>query len=229
MKRQLVGQEQIDGTWKDALKDEFAKPYYHLLSNFLVEERLLGPVYPPEELVFNAFNKTPFNKVKVVLLGQDPYHGEGQANGLCFSVSSGTKLPPSLKNIFKEMQTDLHVPYPKSGDLTLWAKQGVLLLNTTLTVRQHLPASHKGQGWEKFTDAVISLLSDKKTGLVFILWGKHAQSKKVLIDSSKHSILETAHPSPLSVRKFYGCKHFSQTNRLLIARGLEPINWEAID
>lgn len=225
MNKQLPGQSAIDETWKDALKDEFAKPYYLSLNNFLVKERLLSPVYPPEELVFNAFNKTPFDAVKVVLLGQDPYHGQGQANGLCFSVSTSTKLPPSLKNIFKEMQTDLHVPYPKTGELTPWAKQGVLLLNTTLTVREHLPASHKGQGWEKFTDAVISLLSDKKTGLVFILWGKHAQSKKVLIDSSKHSILETAHPSPLSVRKFYGCKHFSETNRLLIARGLEPINW----
>ncbi len=229
MNKHLPGQAAIDETWKDALKDEFAKPYYLSLHNFLVKERLQGPVYPPEALVFNAFNKTPFDAVKVVLLGQDPYHGQGQANGLCFSVSTGTKLPPSLKNIFKEMQTDLHVPYQKSGDLTPWAKQGVLLLNTTLTVREHLPASHKGHGWEKFTDAVISLLSDKKTGLVFILWGKHAQSKKVLIDSSKHSILETAHPSPLSVRKFYGCKHFSQTNHLLIAIDLEPINWEAID
>lgn len=189
---------QIGEGWKEALLEEFHKPYFQELKNFLTEEKQVYPVYPPGPLIFNAFNNTPFEDVKVVILGQDPYHGPGQANGLCFSVSTGIKHPPSLVNIFKEMQKDLNVPYPKSGDLTNWAKQGVLLLNTTLTVRQHTPASHQGKGWEEFTDAVIRTLSEKKEGIVFILWGRHAQNKKPLIDMSKHFILEAAHPSPYS-------------------------------
>jgi len=219
---------QIEESWKEVLMDEFQSPYFQDLRNFLIEEKQQNVVYPPGPLIFNAFNLCPFDKVKVVVLGQDPYHGPGQANGLCFSVSNGIKHPPSLVNIFKEMQKDLNIPYPRTGDLSGWAKQGVLLINTTLTVRAHTPMSHQGKGWEPFTDAVISKLSERREGIVFILWGRHAQNKKPLIDTTKHYILEAAHPSPYSANGFFGCRHFSKTNYLLLQQGKEPINWIAL-
>jgi uracil-DNA glycosylase len=216
---------QIGESWKEVLMEEFNQPYFQDLKHFLMLEKQANIVYPPGPLIFNAFNQTSFDEVKVLILGQDPYHGPGQANGLCFSVSNGIKHPPSLVNIFKEMQKDLNVPYPKTGDLTGWAKQGVLLLNTTLTVRASSPASHQGQGWEFFTDAVIRTLSEQREGIVFILWGRHAQNKKPLIDTSKHFILEAAHPSPYSANGFFGCRHFSKTNCFLAQSGKTPINW----
>jgi uracil-DNA glycosylase len=216
---------QIHPSWAKALQNEFEQDYFLALKQFLLEEKSQFPVYPPGPLIFNAFNHTPFEEVKVVIIGQDPYHGFGQANGMCFSVSAGIKHPPSLVNIFKEMQKDLNVPYPKTGDLSGWAKQGVLLLNTTLTVREAQPASHRGKGWEIFTDNVIRHLSDHREGLVFILWGAHAREKKSLINLDKHKILEAAHPSPFSAAKFFGCRHFSKTNYYLIEFGKEPINW----
>jgi uracil-DNA glycosylase len=216
---------QIGESWKQVLMDEFQQPYFQDLKHFLTAEKQVNIVYPPGPLIFNAFNQTPFDQVKVVILGQDPYHGPGQANGLCFSVSNGIKHPPSLVNIFKEMQKDLNVPYPKTGDLTGWAKQGVLLLNTTLTVRASTPASHQGQGWENFTDAVILSLAEQRKDIVFILWGRHAQNKKPLIDLTKHNVLEAAHPSPYSANGFFGCRHFSKTNYLLMQTGQQPVNW----
>jgi uracil-DNA glycosylase len=216
---------QIHPSWAKALQNEFEQDYFLALKQFLLEEKSQFPVYPPGPLIFSAFNHTPFEEVKVVIIGQDPYHGFGQANGMCFSVSAGIKHPPSLVNIFKEMQKDLNVPYPKTGDLSGWAKQGVLLLDTTLTVREAQPASHRGQGWEIFTDNVIHHLSDHREGLVFILWGAHAREKKSLINLDKHKILEAAHPSPFSATKFFGCRHFSKTNYYLIEFGKEPINW----
>jgi len=215
----------IEKGWKKVLAAEFQKKYFKDLSAFLSKEKKEAQIYPPEPFIFKAFNSTPFDAVKVVILGQDPYHGPGQANGLCFSVSAGLKHPRSLVNILKELQKDLNVSYTASGDLNAWAKQGVLLLNTTLTVRQHKPASHKGKGWEKFTDVVIKTLSEKKEGIVFILWGKHAQNKKLLINMNKHFVLEAAHPSPLSARGFFGCRHFSKTNYLLKQNKKSPINW----
>ncbi|MFN8714952.1 MAG: uracil-DNA glycosylase [Bacteroidota bacterium] len=219
---------QIGERWKEVLFEEFNQQYFQDLKQFLTDEKQQNIVYPPGPLIFNAFNQTPFEEVKVVILGQDPYHGPGQANGLCFSVSNGIKHPPSLVNIFKEMQKDLNVPYPKTGDLSGWARQGVLLLNTTLTVRAHSPASHQGQGWEFFTDAVIRSLSEHREGIVFILWGRHAQNKKPLIDMTKHHVLEAAHPSPYSANGFFGCRHFSKTNYLLLNQGTMPINWVAL-
>jgi uracil-DNA glycosylase len=219
---------QIGERWKEMLFEEFNQQYFQDLKQFLTDEKQQNVVYPPGPLIFNAFNQTPFEEVKVVILGQDPYHGPGQANGLCFSVSNGIKHPPSLVNIFKEMQKDLNVPYPKTGDLSGWARQGVLLLNTTLTVRAHSPASHQGQGWEFFTDAVIRSLSEHREGIVFILWGRHAQNKKPLIDMTKHHVLEAAHPSPYSANGFFGCRHFSKTNYLLLNQGTMPINWVAL-
>ena len=219
---------QIEEGWKNALQEEFQKPYFLQLKNFLTEEKKENIVYPPGPLIFSAFNHTPFEEVKVVILGQDPYHGPAQANGLCFSVSTGIKHPPSLVNIFKEMQKDLNVPYPRTGDLKGWAKQGVLLLNTTLTVRAATPMSHQGQGWEEFTDNVIRNLSEKRKGIVFILWGRHAQNKKPLIDTTKHHILEAAHPSPFSANGFFGCRHFSKANFLLMQDGQLPVNWIAL-
>jgi uracil-DNA glycosylase len=219
---------QIGDSWKEALLEEFHQPYFATLKQFLVQEKQENTVYPPGPLIFSAFNQTSFDQVKVVILGQDPYHGPNQANGLCFSVSDGIKHPPSLVNIFKEMQKDLNVPYPKTGDLSGWAKQGVLLLNTTLTVRAHSPASHQGQGWEVFTDAVIRTLSERREGIVFILWGRHAQAKRALIDMTKHHILEAAHPSPYSANGFFGCRHFSKTNFFLMQRNEMPINWLAL-
>ncbi|MHC1774670.1 MAG: uracil-DNA glycosylase [Lentimicrobium sp.] len=217
---------QIDQEWKEVLKDEFQKPYFEALKSFLVEEKKRFNVYPPGQNIFEAFNRTPFSKVKVVILGQDPYHGPGQAHGLCFSVPSGVEFPPSLQNILKELASDLGTPYPKSGDLSAWPDQGVLLLNATLTVRANQAGSHQGFGWEQFTDAAIRHLSQLQHGLVFLLWGKFAQNKKILIDSAKHLILEAPHPSPLSVyRGFFGCRHFSMANEWLEKSGKQPVDW----
>jgi len=218
----------IEPGWKETLKLEFEKPYFAKIVEFLNKEDLTGmKIYPPEDMMYNAFNCTPFDKVKVVIIGQDPYHGEGQANGLCFSVTKGTKLPPSLVNIFKEISSDLGVPITgRNGDLSHWASQGVLLLNASLTVRANEPMSHARIGWMQFTDAVIQRLSVDKKGLVFLLWGRFAQEKKQLIDAKRHRILEAAHPSPLSARNgFFGCRHFSLTNEILIKEGLSPIEW----
>ena len=216
----------IDPSWKAVLADEFKSPYFLELKNFLLEEKARYIVYPPGSSIFEAFNKTPFDKVKVVLIGQDPYHGQGQAHGLCFSVNEGLKPPPSLVNIFKELADDLGIPFPKSGNLEPWAKQGVLLLNATVTVRANQAGSHQNKGWEHFTNAVIKIVSTQKKGLVFLLWGKYAQAKEELIDKSKHYILKAAHPSPFSAYNgFFGCKHFSQTNELLRKQGLQEIDW----
>lgn len=217
---------QIEETWKNVLMDEFKKDYFIKLKEFLVEEKKKYTVYPPGSQIFAAFNHTPFNSVKVVILGQDPYHGPGQAHGLCFSVPKGTPTPPSLQNIFKEINSDLGLPVPNHGNLEKWAKQGVLLLNATLTVRANQAGSHQNKGWETFTDAAIKALSDHHKGLVFILWGNYAQAKTSIIDANKHFILTAPHPSPLSAsRGFFGCKHFSKTNRLLTSIGKEPIDW----
>jgi len=219
---------QIDAGWKQLLNDEFQQPYFAEIKKFLLEERRQGQtIYPPGSLIFNAFNLTQPDKVKVVILGQDPYHGPGQVHGLCFSVPEGIAFPPSLQNIFKELNNDLGIPVAKSGDLTKWAKQGVLLLNALLTVRANQAASHHNKGWEKFTDAVIRKISETKTGVIFILWGRYAQDKQALIDTTKHYILKSAHPSPLSAHNgFFGCKHFSKTNELLIAQGKKPVDWK---
>lgn len=216
----------IHESWYKILHEEFEKEYFRKLKAFLVEEKKHNIIYPPGNQIFAAFDSTPFDQVKVVILGQDPYHGAGQAHGLCFSVNPGIAHPPSLRNIFKEIEDDLGIPYPKSGSLIPWAKQGVLLMNATLTVRAHEAGSHQKRGWEQFTDAVIQKLSDQKTNLVFLLWGSFAISKSALIDPKKHHILTTVHPSPLSAhRGFFGSKHFSKTNQLLSKDGLKPIDW----
>lgn len=216
----------IDKEWLEVLRPEFKKPYFNELRSFLLEEKKLYRIFPPGNRIFAAFDHTPFSKVKVVILGQDPYHGDGQAHGLCFSVPDGIALPPSLVNIYKELSTDLGVPVPKSGNLEKWAGQGVLLLNATLTVRANQAGSHQRHGWENFTDEVIRQLSARQTGLVFILWGSYAQAKEALIDTLKHFVLKTVHPSPLSVyRGFFGCRHFSKTNELLVKAGKEPVDW----
>jgi len=216
----------IEPSWKKALAEEFEKPYFRELADFVKKEYKSGAVYPPPRLLFSAFNLCPFDKVRVVILGQDPYPGKGQAHGLCFSVPEGVPAPPSLQNIYKEIAADLGAPPPASGNLEHWAKQGVLLLNTTLTVRAGKPASHFGKGWERFTDAVIKKLSDEKEGLVFLLWGRHAKEKGKVIDRSKHLVLEAAHPSPFSAASgFFGCKHFSKTNDYLVAHGKKPVQW----
>jgi uracil-DNA glycosylase len=216
----------IEAGWKDLLLEEFESQYFQELKEFLVKEKHQHTVYPPGNLIFSAFNYTPPDKVKVVLLGQDPYHGPGQAEGLCFSVPDGINPPPSLVNIFKELKDDMGVPVPKCGSLKSWAIQGVLLMNATLTVRANQPLSHQNHGWEQFTDAVITKLSASRKGLVFLLWGRHAQSKEKLIDTSKHHVLKAAHPSPLSAYNgFFGCKHFSKTNELLRNQGWSEINW----
>lgn len=215
--------------WKEVLKQEFSKPYFQQVVTFLKTEKLQHKtIYPPGSLIFNAFDQTPFNNVKVVILGQDPYHGQGQAHGLCFSVADGVQPPPSLINIYKEIESDIGVGMsPRFGNLTKWAQQGVLLLNAFLTVRANEPASHSKIGWEEFTNAVIKKISDEKKGVVFLLWGKFAQEKQVLIDETKHHVLKAAHPSPFSADKgFFGCKHFSKTNELLMHQGLEPIDWK---
>lgn len=216
----------IEESWKTVLEHEFQSDYFKMLKKFLIEERKKHIIYPPASQIFACFNSTPFDKVKVVILGQDPYHGLGQANGLCFSVNTGIEQPPSLQNIFKELHHDLGIPIPKTGNLENWAKQGVLLLNATLTVRANQAGSHQKQGWEQFTDAVIRILSEKRTGIVFLLWGRFAQAKEMLIDKSKHHVLKASHPSPLSAHSgFFGCRHFSRTNELLRQQGWEEIDW----
>ena len=217
----------IEESWKSALKQEFSKPYFQEIAAFLKTEKMQGKtIYPAGPLIFNAFNHTSFTNVKVVLLGQDPYHGPGQAMGLSFSVNQGVPPPPSLVNIYKELHKDIGMAIPKTGDLTPWANQGVLLLNAALTVRANEPASHSKVGWMQFTDAVIRRISDEKRGVVFLLWGKFAQEKQGLIDETKHHVLKAAHPSPFSADKgFFGCRHFSKTNELLAKEGLDPIDW----
>jgi len=216
----------IEESWRVKLYEEFASSYFVQLKAFLVEEKKKYAVYPPGPLIFNAFNFTPFNEVKVVILGQDPYHGQGQAHGLSFSVPEGIIQPPSLQNIFKEIQQDAGVPIPLHGNLTSWAQQGVLLLNATLTVRAKQPGSHQNKGWEHFTDAAIKKLSEEKENLVFLLWGNFAIAKRELIDTSRHLILTSPHPSPFSVhRGFFGNKHFSKTNQYLKERGRGEIDW----
>jgi uracil-DNA glycosylase len=218
----------IEASWKEAMKDEFSKPYFAGITLFLKKEKADGQVvYPPGSQIFNAFNTTPLPDVKVVILGQDPYHGPGQANGLCFSVSDGIPPPPSLVNIFKELHADLQCTIPRTGNLMPWAKQGVFLLNASLTVRAGQPMSHAKIGWAEFTNSVIKKISDTSKHVVFLLWGKFAQDKSVLIDESKHHILKSAHPSPLSAHNgFLGNKHFSKTNAYLKSKGLAEINWQ---
>jgi len=217
----------IDPSWKEVLKHEFPKPYFLQIVTLLKTEKLAGKIiFPPGGLIFNAFNTTPFDQVKVVLIGQDPYHGTGQAHGLSFSVPDGVPPPPSLINIFKELNTDINMPIPRSGNLTKWAEGGVLLLNASLTVRMNEPMSHSKIGWAEFTDTVISKISSEKKNIVFLLWGKFAQEKQVLIDETKHLLLKAAHPSPFSADKgFFGCRHFSKTNQYLVSNGIEPIDW----
>ena len=220
----------LDPSWYAVLQPQFEAPYFAQLKEFLVAERQQYTCYPPGGKIFNAFDTTPFDKVKVVILGQDPYHEPGQAMGLCFSVPQGVQVPPSLVNIIKEINDDLGTQIPTTcGDLSGWAEQGVLLLNATLTVRAHQAGSHQRHGWETFTDAAIQALSQQRSGLVFLLWGSYAIAKKLLIDSTKHCILTAPHPSPLSAyRGFFGCRHFSQANNYLAAHGQQPIDWTRI-
>src|SRR4249920_835351 len=221
----------IEQAWKDLLQEEFKKEYFKYIVTWLKTEKISGgTIYPPGPLIFNAFEQTPLDHLKVVIIGQDPYHGPGQAHGLSFSVPDGVKPPPSLVNIFKEIQSDIGIAMPVSyGNLTRWAEQGVLLLNAALTVRANEPFSHAKFGWADFTDAVIQKISDEKKGIVFLLWGKFAQDKQLLIDETKHFVLKAAHPSPFSADKgFFGCKHFSKANELLTDQGLPPINWKLL-
>jgi uracil-DNA glycosylase len=216
----------IEDSWKTALAGEFEQEYFVGLKEFLIKEKATYRIFPPGPLIFHAFNCTPFDKVKVVILGQDPYHAAGQAHGLCFSVLDGVPRPPSLLNIFKEIENDLGITMPRNGDLTPWANQGVLLLNATLTVRENQAGSHQNHGWERFTDMAIRMLSEKRKHLVFVLWGNFAIAKRNLIDEQRHHILTAAHPSPLSAhRGFFGCRHFSQINEYLSSHGIEPVNW----
>lgn len=217
----------ISNDWLQVMQAEYKKPYYKNLFAFVNEEYRTHQVFPPGKDIFNAFHLTPLSEVKVVILGQDPYHGDGQAHGLCFSVNQGVAIPPSLVNIYKELQMDLGCQIPNHGDLTAWAKQGVLLLNTVLTVRAHQAFSHRGHGWEEFTDAAIRALDAQNRPMVFMLWGNPAREKKRLLTNPAHLILEAAHPSPLSASKgFFGCRHFSQCNAFLTAHGLTPIDWQ---
>ena len=217
----------IEATWREKLAPEFTKPYFAQIKQFLTSQKAGGAtIFPPGPLIFNAFEQTPFDKVRVVILGQDPYHNPGQAMGLCFSVPKRTPVPASLKNIYKEMHRDIGFHIPDHGDLTSWASQGVFLLNTILTVEKNKAGSHSNIGWQLFSNAVIRLLSDQKEGLIFLLWGNYARSKKELIDLKKHIILEAAHPSPLARNAFSGCGHFSKVNQILIKRGESPINWD---
>lgn len=219
----------LNNDWDALLADEFKKEYYLRLRQFLISEYKTQRVYPPMEDIFNALRHTAYNDVRAVILGQDPYHGEGQAHGLCFSVKKGVKPPPSLENIFLELKNDLGIEPPPHGELTQWADNGVLLLNTTLTVREGRAGSHFGQGWEIFTDRVIELLNEREKPIVFLLWGSPARRKKALITNPRHLILECAHPSPLSAyRGFMGCRHFSKTNEFLVKNGIEPINWQIV-
>lgn len=216
----------IEQSWKEQLKEEFKKDYFRQLTDFVREEYKHKRIFPPGGDIFNAFDHCPFDQVKVVILGQDPYHEPGQAHGLCFSVKEGTPPPPSLVNIYKEIQSDLGIPAPKGGDLTHWADQGVLLLNATLTVRAHQAGSHQNKGWEIFTDAVIHRLAEQRKNIVYILWGSYAQRKGAFINTSNNLVLKSPHPSPLSsYRGFFGSKHFSKTNNYLISTGQKPIEW----
>ncbi len=217
----------IEQNWKLKLNDEFEKPYFKELVSFVKNEYKSNECFPKAENIFNAFELSPFDRTKVVIIGQDPYHGYGQAHGLCFSVQPGTKIPPSLVNIFREIKDDLGKPVPETGNLKRWAEQGVLMLNATLTVRSAQAGSHQGKGWEKFTDAVIKKLSDEKEGVVFLLWGGPAKKKGAKIDTSKHLVLTSGHPSPLAANRGYwfGNKHFSKTNEYLVSQGKEPIDW----
>ena len=215
----------LPASWSKVLASEVEQPYFKNLCEFVDAEAARGPVYPPEAEVFQAFKQTPLPKVKVVLLGQDPYHDEGQAHGLCFSVRPGVKLPPSLRNMFKELESDIGCAAPKSGCLEPWAKQGVLMLNAVLTVRAHEANSHKDRGWERFTDAAIQAVAAKSEPVIFLLWGAYAQKKGQWIDPEKHHVLKSAHPSPLSARKFFGSRPFSKTNAALAALGVKEINW----
>lgn len=216
----------IEASWKEALKAEFEKPYFELLTQYVRQQYSSTLCFPPAPLIFNAFDSCPFDKVKVVILGQDPYHEEGQAHGLCFSVQDGVQVPPSLVNIYKEIHRDLGKDIPTSGNLQRWAEQGVLLLNATLTVEAHKAGSHQNKGWEEFTDAAIQALAAKRENVVYMLWGSYAQKKGAFIDKSKNLVLQTSHPSPLSVyRGFDGCGHFSKANEYLINKGIAPINW----
>jgi uracil-DNA glycosylase len=216
----------IEPSWYLKLKDEFEKPYFTKLVEFVKSEYAQTRVFPPGKLIFNAFDKCPFDQVKVVILGQDPYHGPGQAHGLCFSVPDGIEFPPSLQNIFKEINADLGIPVPVNGNLERWASQGVFLLNATLTVRAHQAGSHQGKGWETFTDRVVHLLAEEKEHLVFLLWGAYAQNKGQFIDTGRHLVLRSVHPSPLSAsRGFFGNHHFSLTNKYLLMHGIEPVKW----
>lgn len=217
----------IDNDWLEKIGGEFKKPYYKKLYDFVKEEYSTSVVYPPADDIFNAFHLTPLSRVKVVIIGQDPYHGTGQAHGLCFSVRPDIDIPPSLVNIYKELNTDLGCYIPNNGYLVKWAEQGVLMLNTVLTVRAHNAFSHANKGWEEFTDAVIRAVDGKDEPVVFLLWGRPAQLKKKLLKNTKHLILECPHPSPLSAhRGFFGCKHFSKTNEFLVNNGLEPVDWQ---
>ena len=223
----MIKLQEIDSQWQEALKEEFQKDYYHELMAKVSEAYENNQVFPPANEVFNALNLTPLSQVKAVIIGQDPYHDVGQAHGLCFSVKPGVKVPPSLVNIYKELHDDLGCSIPEDGYLVKWATQGVLMLNTVLTVNAHEPNSHKGYGWEKFTDAIISKVNEEDRPIVFLLWGASAQKKKKLLNNPKHLILEAPHPSPLSVyRGFWGCKHFSKTNDFLVNNGIEPIDWQ---
>lgn len=218
----------IESSWKEILKTEFNKSYFQQIVLHIKTEKSQGKtIYPPGGLIFNAFNTTPIDKIKVVILGQDPYHGPGQAHGLCFSVPNGMQQPPSLVNIFKELHDDIGIPIPQSGNLTHWADQGVFLLNASLTVRAGEPMSHSKIGWAGFTDSVIRKISEMKEHVVFLLWGKFAQEKKVLIDESKHLVLKAAHPSPLSAHAgFFGCRHFSKANEYLMKNKIDPVDWK---
>jgi len=216
----------IEESWKEILHEEFEKPYFIQLTEFVKSEYQQHQIFPPAKLIFNAFDLCPFNNVKVVIIGQDPYHGPGQAHGLCFSVREGVDYPPSLRNIFKEITSDIGAPVPANGDLTRWAQQGVMLLNATLTVRAHTAGSHQKKGWETFTDEVIRKVSAQKEHVVFLLWGAYAQQKGEMIDKTRHFVLESVHPSPLSAsRGFFGNHHFSRANDFLRSKGLTPINW----
>ena len=216
----------ISADWKELLQEEFDKPYFEELTRFVRAEYTSGVIYPPARNIFRAFDKCPVDSLKVVVIGQDPYHGPGQANGLCFSVNDGIPFPPSLQNIFKEINADMGTTVPQSGNLDRWAEQGVLLLNSVLTVKAHLAASHAGHGWEQFTDAVVRIIAERKQNIVYMLWGSYAQRKGAIADPARNLILKSVHPSPLSAyRGFFGCKHFSQANAYLQSKGKQPIVW----
>lgn len=216
----------IEASWKKVLQEQFDSQYFQELKQFLLTERKSHQVFPPGNRIFAAFDAVPFHKVKVVIIGQDPYHGPGQANGFCFSVNRGVTVPPSLKNIYKELHSDLNIAVPAHGDLSPWTEQGVLLLNAVLTVRARQPQSHQGRGWETFTDYAIKQLSEQRKNIVFLLWGRSAQNKIQLIDTNRHFVLKAAHPSPYSANKgFFGCRHFSNTNTLLQQTGQNPVDW----